>query len=206
MLTMKRLFLFLGFVLSVAFLHAQLVTSSNLTVEQYVQDILLGQNVTVSNITFNGGAANTVSVGVGGFDCPNCNLGIASGFAMTTGDIIGLEGPNDEGAYMGAGTGLFGGADPDLTTLANELGSPVDINDWVIIEFDFVPLGDTLQFQYVWASEEYCEYATDPNFNDIFGFFISGPGMILFTCRWMGTRISLRLQLSSSAAKLFILS
>ncbi len=181
MLTMKRLFLFLGFVLSVAFLHAQLVTSSNLTVEQYVQDILLGQNVTVSNITFNGGPANMVSPAVGGFDCPDCNLGIASGFALTTGDVAGLVGPNDEGFFNGNGTGLAMGQDPDLLDLVQELipgADPniVDVNDWVIIEFDFVPLGDTLQFQYVWGSEEYAEYV-GTNFNDIFGFFISGPGI-----------------------------
>lgn len=161
--------------------QAQLATTSNLTVEQYVQDVLLGQNVTVSNITFNGSPANVVSASVGGFDCTNCNLGINSGFAMTTGDIVGLQGPNDEGGYAGTGTGGASGQDPDLLDLIQELlpGSDptvVDVNDWVIIEFDFVPLGDTLQFQYVWASEEYSEFV-GTDFNDIFGFFISGPGI-----------------------------
>jgi gliding motility-associated-like protein len=178
---MKKSLLFFGFILNLIALNAQLVTSSNLTVEQYVQDILLGQNVTVSNITFNGGSANVVSPAVGGFDCPNCNLGIASGFALTTGDVAGLVGPNAEGFYTGIGTGLAVGQDPDLLDLVQELipgADPtiVDVNDWVIIEFDFVPLGDTLQFQYVWGSEEYAEYV-GTNFNDIFGFFISGPGI-----------------------------
>ena len=178
---MKGSLLIFGWMLCVCLTHAQLITTSNLTVEQYVQEVLLGQNVSVSNITFNGGPANTVSTAVGGFDCTNCNLGIASGFAMTTGDVAGLVGPNDESGYAGTGTGLAMGQDPDLLNLIQELipgADPniVDVNDWVIIEFDFIPLGDTIQFQYVWGSEEYSEYV-GTNFNDIFGFFISGPGI-----------------------------
>jgi gliding motility-associated-like protein len=178
---MKGTLLIFGLMLCAGMMNAQLITTSNLTVEQYVQEVLLGQNVAVSNITFNGGPANLVSPAVGGFDCPECNLGIASGFAMTTGDVVGLEGPNDEGFYAGAGTGLAMGQDPDLLDLIQELipgADPniVDVNDWVILEFDFVPLGDTIQFQYVWGSEEYSEFV-NTNFNDIFGFFISGPGI-----------------------------
>jgi hypothetical protein len=178
---MKGTLLIFGLMLCVCLTNAQLVTTSNLTVEQYVQEVLLGQNVTVSNILFNGGPANVVSPAVGGFDCTDCNLGIASGFAMTTGDVAGLVGPNDESGYAGTGTGLAVGQDPDLLDLIQELipgADPniVDVNDWVIIEFDFIPLGDTIQFQYVWGSEEYSEYV-NTNFNDIFGFFISGPGI-----------------------------
>ena len=71
---------------------AQLITTNNLTVSQYVQDVLLGANVAVSNITFNGGAANVTSNAVGGFDCPDCNLGIPSGFAMCTGSVANMVG------------------------------------------------------------------------------------------------------------------
>jgi len=178
---MKTKFILLLIVFSTIGANAQLVTTSNLTVQEYVQNILLGQNVSVSNITFNGGSANVVSPSVGGFDCPDCNLNIFSGFAMTTGDVAGLPGPNNQGGFMGTGTGGVAGQDPDLLDLIQELipgADPniVDVNDWVIIEFDFVPLGDTLQFQYVWASEEYDEFV-GTNFNDIFGFFISGPGI-----------------------------
>ncbi|MFN5295252.1 MAG: choice-of-anchor L domain-containing protein [Flavobacteriales bacterium] len=178
---MRRTLLFFGLLLTFSFGEAQLVTNSGLTVEQYVQDVLLGQNVTVSNITFNGGPANVVSPAVGGFDCETCNLGIASGFAMSTGDVAGLVGPNGTGGFAGTGTGGSFGQDPDLLDLIQELipgADPniVDVNDWVIIEFDFIPLGDTIQFQYVWGSEEYSEWV-GTDFNDIFGFFISGPGI-----------------------------
>jgi len=49
------------------------------------------------------------------------------------------------------------------------------MNNECILEFDFVPAGDTIVFNYIFASEEYHEYSTS-NFNDGFGFFISGPG------------------------------
>src|SRR5690606_1780277 len=45
-----------------------------------------------------------------------------------------------------------------------------------ILEFDFVPNGDSLMFRYVFASKEYPGY-TCSSFNDAFGFFISGPGI-----------------------------
>ncbi|MFM7730802.1 MAG: choice-of-anchor L domain-containing protein, partial [Flavobacteriales bacterium] len=90
-------------------LSAQLVTNSTMTVQQYVQDVLLGANVSVSNITFNSASANVNSASVGGFDCTDCNLGIASGFAMSTGDVTGMQGPNGSTSYTGIGAGGFSG-------------------------------------------------------------------------------------------------
>lgn len=172
---MKKLTLLLLSVMLFDASFAQMTTNANLTVQQYIQDVLLGQNVTVSNITFNGGSANVVSPAVGGFEAANSNLGIASGFAMSTGDVAGMVGPNNQTGYTGAGTGLFSGPDPDLLSLVQANGG-TSINDWVIIEFDFVPLGDTLSFNYVWGSEEYDTFVGS-GFNDVFGFFISGPGI-----------------------------
>ena len=172
---MKKLTLLLLSVILSSSFSAQMTTTSNLTVQQYVQDVLLGQNVTVSNITFNGASANTVTPAVGGFDAPTSNLGIFSGFAMSSGDVAGMIGPNDQNSYDYDGTSIFNGTDPDLLSLVQANGG-LSIHDWVIIEFDFVPLGDTLSFNYVWGSEEYDTYVGS-GFNDVFGFFISGPGI-----------------------------
>jgi len=44
------------------------------------------------------------------------------------------------------------------------------------IKFDLLPVGDTLSFKYIFGSEEYPEFVCS-QFNDIFGFFIKGPGI-----------------------------
>jgi len=67
---------------------------------------------------------------------------------------------------------------PGDLTLANELGIPISqLNDAIALEFDFVPLGDSIKFNYILSSEEYTP-GTVCVFNDAFGFFISGPGII----------------------------
>lgn len=50
----------------------------------------------------------------------------------------------------------------------------VAINDMVILEFDFIPSGPLMSFEYIFGSNEYTgwEYT---QYNDIFGFFVSGP-------------------------------
>jgi len=150
--------------------YSQLVATSNMTVAEYVQDVLLGANVTVSNITFNGASANTIQASVGQFECEDCNLGMESGMIMTSGFASNAVGPNNQGAATGS-SNLFGSTDPDLTAISTNT-----LNDWCIVEFDFVPLGDTLRFNYIFASEEYPEYSGS-GFNDVFGFFLSGPGI-----------------------------
>jgi len=152
--------------------YSQIVVSNTETVESYVQNVLLGQGVTASNITFNGLPANQVSVQVGSFDCVDCNVGIPNGFVMASGDVQVVIGPNSSGGQtLGGGTN-FDGPDPDLNAISTGFG----INDWTIIEFDFIPQGDSIKFNYVWGSEEYMEWVNS-SFNDVFGFFLSGPGI-----------------------------
>ena len=50
------------------------------------------------------------------------------------------------------------------------------LNNIIVLEFDFRPISDQVSFQYVFGSEEYQSY-TCSQYNDIFGFFISGPGI-----------------------------
>lgn len=50
----------------------------------------------------------------------------------------------------------------------------VSINDMVILEFDFIPSGPLMSFEYIFGSNEYTGYEYT-QFNDIFGFFVSGP-------------------------------
>ena len=50
------------------------------------------------------------------------------------------------------------------------------INDLCVLGFDFIPESDTIVFNYSFGSEEYTSWV-NTQYNDVFGFFISGPGI-----------------------------
>jgi gliding motility-associated-like protein len=151
--------------------NAQLVVDNTTqTPEQLVQNVLLGQGVLATNITFNGAPANTVTEFAGYFDGSNSNVGLNSGLLLVTGDAQLAVGPNNNGGLTQGG-GNFGQSDPDLDIIVTPNGT----NDAAVLEFDFVPTGDTIRFRYVFGSEEYLEWVNS-QYNDVFGFFISGPG------------------------------
>ena len=156
------------FLLSFLFLfqlqgRAQLVVSTSQTPQQLVQDVLVGTGVTVSNITFSGGSLARGKFTGGA----STNLGLAEGVILSSGSASDAVGPND----MSSTTSSNGtGSDVDLASLVTGF----TINDATVLQFDFVPTSDTIKFRYVFGSEEYPEFVGG-SFNDVFGFFITGP-------------------------------
>jgi hypothetical protein len=150
-------------------LQAQLTVTNTQTPAWLVQNLLLGPGVTVSNITFNGVPATAVTEQAGEFNGVNTTLGIGQGLILATGNVANALGPNDSGSST-LGGGNFGQGDPDLAILS----APQVVNDAAVLEFDFVPNGDSLKFDFVFGSDEYLEFVN--SINDIFGFFLSGPG------------------------------
>ena len=142
-----------------------------------VDDILLGDGVEASNHTYQGD-----SIQIGFFDGTASNLGLNSGIVMSTGDISILD-PN----FAGFGDFIDVNppvTDPDLLDVANSVPALIgqnfvvqDINDVAVLEFDFIPSSDTVTFKYVFASQEYFAFENS-QYNDVFGFFISGPGIV----------------------------
>ncbi len=100
------------------------------------------------------------------------SIGLDRGVILSSGPVSVAVGPNNQ---TGAGGTTGGGSDMDLI-IASGQGSGAVINDASILEFDFKPTVSQIQFRYVFASEEYCDYV-NAGFNDVFGFFISGPGI-----------------------------
>ncbi len=166
----RRSFLGLLLLINYSAIAQVTVTNSN-TVEWYVQNVLLGANVSVSNITYNGSAVNAqaAQAEVGEFTNPGLQIGLGNGLVMGSGDVT-MAAQNNTGGSSSLGGSGYDGNDPQLNTI---LGSS-NFYDKAIIEFDFVPTGDTISFSYVFASEEYPEF-TCSGYNDVFGFFLSGP-------------------------------
>ncbi|MDP6909571.1 MAG: choice-of-anchor L domain-containing protein, partial [Flavobacteriales bacterium] len=140
---------------------AQMIIDNSQTAQQLVQDVLVGQGVQVSNITFIGTTEQ-----IGYFDATNAVFPIEEGIAISTGNVNELPGP----ATFFASTIEGGAGDADLDVI-----SSATTNDAAVLEFDFVPTGDSIIFTYVFGSEEYPEWVNSA-FNDVFAFIISGPG------------------------------
>ncbi|MEO8066289.1 MAG: choice-of-anchor L domain-containing protein [Flavobacteriales bacterium] len=149
--------------------QAQLVVDNTTTVESLVQNVLLGGGVNVSNITFNGLPANFITEQAGSFNGTATTLGIGTGMMLATGSVFNAIGPNNVGSSSLGGGNM--NSDPDLAILSD----PQTVNDAAVLEFDFVPAGDSVSFKFVFASDEYLEFVN--GVNDVFGFFVSGPGI-----------------------------
>ena len=149
---------------------AQIDLVNGLTPEQLVQQYLLGPGVTVTNVTFNGGSGSLANEQIGAFYGSNSVLGLDSGLVLATGPISVVTGPNFTDSHSEPINGSTY-ADSDLDEIANAF-----TQDAAVLEFDFVPQADSLSFRFVFGSEEYLEWVNS-EFNDAFGFFISGPGI-----------------------------
>ncbi len=150
--------------------NAQLTVQNNLTPEDLVNSILVGQGVSVSNVVFNGAPGTTINDQIGSFDGQNSNLGLNTGLVLATGRIEVVEGPNLNQGASAAPASPYNHQDPDLGQFV------FNQRHLALLEFDFVPVGDTLSFRFIFGSEEYPAYVCS-SFNDGFGFFISGPGI-----------------------------
>jgi gliding motility-associated-like protein len=130
-------------------------------------NMIVGNNITISNPILNCGAG-----GAGTFTATSTNLGLTSGILLTTGTVANAIGPNndagnnDPNACINATANFF---DNDISAI-----EPQANYDGCVLKFNITPICSTLNISYVFASEEYPEYV-NANYNDAFGFFISGP-------------------------------
>jgi gliding motility-associated-like protein len=130
---------------------------------------LVGSGVRISHVSLSGSGLSTAF-----FHNEGAQLGIDSGIVLSTGRVLG------EGSFYGlngsqgvlASNQLGTSGDPDLSALV----APKPTADAVVLEFDFIPVGDSIKFRYVFSSEEYPTFNCS-DFNDVFAFFISGPGI-----------------------------
>lgn len=157
--------------------NAQLYTkySKPLNIDSIVQNLFASPNVQISNVSFKG-----FSVGLNGdikdigfFNSINSTVGVDSGIILTSGL---LAPPYGLGQASINGANYFKPTQGDslLNTLINY---PTDFTSGAaVLEFDFVPNGDSIKFEYVFASDEYPQQLCIDD-NDVFAFFISGVGI-----------------------------
>ena len=128
-------------------------------------EILVGEGVQYSNVSFSG------------FDCSagyfngTSNLDFQTGLVMATDGLDAIT----PGNFGGGGGGA--GSDSDLEEQLEMVDAlNTNLNNLIILEFDFIPNSDAVTFNYIFASQEYPSF-TCSQYNDIFGFFLSGPGI-----------------------------
>ena len=146
------------------------ITQPYTTAEEYVQEILLGEGVTATNITYTGSLAQ-----LGLLENGSGVFSVESGLMLNT----------DDATCEGFCADCLGGSVPDqdlldvansVPPLINQTFTVSSVNDVCILEFDFEAGGDSIAFNYVFGSDEYLTYV-NTTYNDIFAFFLSGPGI-----------------------------
>ena len=149
---------------------AQLVVDTSITVNDLVNEYLVGENIAIFNILINGVPGDQTYTNAALFNSTNSNIPIENGIVLASGSTMNVVGPNNSGSSSMPGNApLYN--DPDLDSIATNTTF-----DETILEFDFIPQGEVVLFKYVFSSEEYNEYVC-ATVNDAFGFFISGPGL-----------------------------
>ncbi len=130
-----------------------------------IENVFLGDGVEILNINFKG-----APVATGVFSSAIGDVNLERGIVISTGEANKVNAPNDSVIEESSSTSGDQEFDPDLEALV----APNNIRDVAVYEITFRPISDNLRFRYVFASEEYPEFVCG-SFNDVFGFFISGP-------------------------------
>lgn len=139
-----------------------LIVVDSITVASFLNNMLFSGNIEISNVTYTGNLQT-----IGYFSDFESSSGLDCGVVISTGNVDDISNPS----IFFANTSHTLPGDSLLSLYIQ--GQTYDA---IIIEFDVMLQDDSLLLcsEYVFASEEYPEYV-NTSFNDMFGFFISGP-------------------------------
>ncbi|PCI98665.1 MAG: hypothetical protein COB15_05430 [Flavobacteriales bacterium] len=143
------------------------------TIDSLVQSLFASPSVQILNVTFTGDYNPWTDniKDIGRFNSTNSSIGLDSGIILTGGW---LEPP------FGLGQPSFNNPQYLKTTpgdsILDQIISPSQTIGATVLEFDFIPNGDSIKFNYVFASDEYPDQICSPD-KDVFAFHISGPGI-----------------------------
>lgn len=155
---------------------SQVTVDQGMTVEEYVGQVLIGNGVTATNITYTGGMDQ-----LGYLHSAGAVFSVESGLVLSSDNASNLN--EGCGTNNGCSDCAGAGTDADLLDVANSVPPLIgqtftvsSVHDLCILEFDFEAGGDSIAFNYVFGSDEYLTYV-NTTYNDIFAFFLSGPGI-----------------------------
>jgi gliding motility-associated-like protein len=126
---------------------------------------VLAQTIAGSGVTVSSASLNCGPNAAGTFSYAGSDLGIYSGIILTTGSATD---PANPGTYFCSVANGNNYSDPDLVAF-----NSTATNDACILEFDFVPICDTIKITFAFGSEEYPTYVG--SYNDGIGIFLTGP-------------------------------
>lgn len=165
----KRCFLLFFFITNFSFSQT-ITTSESYTPMQLVQDVLFNTScATISNVSVSGGNFASGEQSFGYFNSNGSSFPFADGIILSTGKIVNAQGPNSFISDDGGSMGWTGDSD-----LNQALGVTNTLNA-TILEFDFIPLGSQISFDYIFSSEEYHGTATC-QYSDGFAFLLKAVG------------------------------
>lgn len=148
---------------SVVFAQQGVKVNRYRNLDSLVKSFLMGKGILCQNVKFSGSRGS-----IGTFDFSFRTENFTEGLLLCTGRIEDIAGPNNNTAITGNNKTE---GDNGLTRLARK-----KTFDACVLEFDFIAAANKISFNYFFGSEEYMEYVGS-RYNDVFGFFISGPGM-----------------------------
>ena len=150
----------LGFTSSASALVVNVTNDAN-----PLSNAILGSGIPIHSPTYSGasGASGTFTDGL------SSGIGMESGIILTTGSATDAVGPNlfSDTTTENGMSGL-----PELDALIPGYTS----YDATKLSIDFTSNGDSVYFNYVFASEEYNEWVGS-EFNDVFGLFLDGVNL-----------------------------
>ncbi len=164
MLSFTQRFLLTFFALFSSYtIFGQFTVNTGATALQMAQE-LVGPGVEIISANYTG---STQAKGI--FTANGTSLPMTNGVVLATGKSTSIAG-NASGF---ANTLFYTAGNTLLDILANCSSCT---HDAAVLEFQFKAIGNEINFEFVFGSEEYPDYVCS-NYNDVFGFFISGPGI-----------------------------
>ncbi len=149
----------------------------------FLSFLVKSQNITVTPTTAVGAVDNLIAGGINPsgqtfttnpniqlrlFNNGQAAVGFNSGVVLSTANLG--NNPN----ILGPGNNLVGAGTPG-TNLFQQAGiTNATTNNAAVLTFSFVPVGDVISFNYVFASNEYNTFVNS-QFNDVFAFLLTGP-------------------------------